>query len=382
MLIIIHMLLVLKLGRCADDNIFETKTVDVGEDVTLTCIRNSTWLLTHLFWIRLVSGTFPESLGGIIAHDFERVKKTHHITVKQEPGTFVLHIPKTQVSDTAVYYCIKVTEQDMTFLKGIFLRVKGPEPDITAITQNFLSDPVRPGDSVTLQCSVLSDSEKKTCAGDHSVYWFRVGADESHPSLFYAHGNSGDECEKSPEAQSTQKCVYNFSKTVSSSDAGTHYCAVATCGEILFGNGTKLDIEVVSTCDSQENDAMVLLLCAALAISLIVIAVLACAIIKKSCDCCNARVSLQTNAAAASGNQQSQQVRNIQMLQKTLSVFLFFFFVHVCTCFKFCTLFPQRNEDSLSYSSVNFTRRKPGKAARKKETEETIYTDVRAFVID
>ncbi|XP_071314220.1 uncharacterized protein [Trachinotus anak] len=306
-----HCSVLILFSGCADDNIFETKTVDVGEDVTLTCIRNSTWHSTHLFWIRLVSGTFPESFRGIIAPDFERVKKTHHITVKQEPGTFVLHIPKTQVSDTAVYYCIKVKKQDMTFLKGIFLRVKGPEPDVTA--QNFLSDPVRPGDSVTLQCSVLSASEKKTCPGDHSVYWFRAGADESHPSLIYAHGNSSDQCERSPEAQSTQKCVYNFSKTISSSDAGTHYCAVATCGEILFGNGTKLDIEVVSTCDSQENDAMVLLLCAALAISLIVIVVLACAIVKKSCDCCNACVSLQTNAAAASGYQQSQQVRNIQM---------------------------------------------------------------------
>ncbi|CDQ70344.1 unnamed protein product [Oncorhynchus mykiss] len=30
---------------------------------------------------------------------------------------------------------------------------------------------------------------------------------------------------------------------LSLSDAGTYYCAVATCGEILFGNGTNLNIE-------------------------------------------------------------------------------------------------------------------------------------------
>uniref|UniRef100_A0A665WCA0 Ig-like domain-containing protein n=1 Tax=Echeneis naucrates TaxID=173247 RepID=A0A665WCA0_ECHNA len=105
------------------------------------------------------------------------------------------------------------------------------------------SDPVRPGDSVTLQCSVLFDSEKKTCPGDHSVYWFRAGSDEAHPSFIYAHGNNRDHCKKSPESESTQKCDYFFSKNISSSDAGTHYCAVATCGEILFGNGTKLEIE-------------------------------------------------------------------------------------------------------------------------------------------
>ena len=119
----------------------------------------------------------------------------------------------------------------------------GPEPDITAITQDFPSDPVHPGDSVTLQCSVLSDSENKKCPEEHRVYWFRAGSDESHPSFIYAHGNSGDECEKSPETRSPQKCVYNFSKNISSSDAGTYYCAVATCGEVLFGNGTKLEIE-------------------------------------------------------------------------------------------------------------------------------------------
>uniref|UniRef100_A0A4W6FAP6 Ig-like domain-containing protein n=1 Tax=Lates calcarifer TaxID=8187 RepID=A0A4W6FAP6_LATCA len=240
MLAIIHILLVINIGRCTDDYIFETKTVDVGDNVTLTCPRQRTGLATDLFWIRLVSGTFPEVLGGMIASDYKRVKKTHHMTAKQELGLFVLHFSKTQISDTAIYYCIKVKQHNMTFLKGIFLRIKGPE---SAVTQDFLSDPVHPGDSVTLQCSVLSDSEKKTCLEDHHVYWFRAGSDQSHPSLIYAHGNHSDTCEEGPEVHSPQKCVYSFSKNVSSSDAGTYYCAVATCGEIIFGNGTKLDIE-------------------------------------------------------------------------------------------------------------------------------------------
>ncbi|XP_018549274.1 uncharacterized protein LOC108895093 [Lates calcarifer] len=348
--VLIYILLLINIGRCTDDHIFETKTVDVGDDVTLTCPRKTTWLASDLFWIRLVPGTFPEALGGMIAYNFDRVKKTNHMTAKQEPGLFVLHFSKTRLSDTAVYYCIKVEQRNMTFLKGIFLRIKGPEPDITAVTQDFLSDPVRPGDSVTLQCSVLSDSEKKTCLEDHHVYWFRARSDKSHPSLIYAHRNHSDTCEEGPEVHSPQKCVYSFSKNVSSSDAGTYYCAVATCGEIIFGNGTKLDIEVVSTCDSQEDNSVVFLLFVALAISLIVIAFLVYVITKKSCDCCKAAVSLQTNAATASGNQQSQQ----------------------------------RNEEPLVYSTAVFTRRKTDKAGRRKATakEETIYTDVRAFAID
>ncbi|XP_041799628.1 uncharacterized protein LOC121611253 [Chelmon rostratus] len=256
---------------------------------------------------------------------------TPRVTAKKEPGTFLLHITKTELSDTAFYYCEQLVELQTTFLNKTFLQVKAPEPDITVI-QVPPSDRVRPGDPVTLQCSVLSDSERKTCPGGLGVYWFRAGSHESHPSVIYAHGNSGDECEESPEARSPHKCVYNFFKDdISSSDAGTYYCAVATCGQMLFGNGTKLDVEVGSTCDSQKGDTVLYLVCAALALSLVLVAFLLYAIRKKSCDCCDAAVTLQTNAAAASGDQQSQQ----------------------------------RNEFSLVYYASDFTRRKAGKSGRR-----------------
>jgi len=96
---------------------------------------------------------------------------------------------------------------------------------------------------VTVQCSVLFNFEKKSCPAEHSVYWFRAGSDKSPPSLIYAHENSGDGCESCLEVNSTQKCVYSFSKNITSSDAGTYYCAVAACGEIIFGNGNKLDVK-------------------------------------------------------------------------------------------------------------------------------------------
>uniref|UniRef100_A0A3B4TD93 Ig-like domain-containing protein n=1 Tax=Seriola dumerili TaxID=41447 RepID=A0A3B4TD93_SERDU len=304
LLVLFH---VLNMERCADEHIFETKTVNVGETVTLTCTRQGTSKSARLFWIRLVSGTFPEGLGGQVTYfsfDENSVKETHHTEAKQKLEKLEKHISKAQFSDTAIYYCLQVEKLDITFLKGIFLRVKEPEPEIIAITEDFVSDPVRPEDSATLRCSVLFDLKRKTCPVDHRVYWFRAGADESHPSLIYAHENTVNQCEKNPEAQSTQKCVYNFSKIVSSSDAGTHYCAVATCGEILFGNGTKKIIIIlltyyqissifffVDTCDSQKDNTIVLLLFAALAVSLIVTAFLVCAITMKSCGCCNGKKS-------------------------------------------------------------------------------------------
>ena len=113
----------------------------------------------------------------------------------------------------------------------------------TVVQQPTASDPVRPGDLKTLQCSVLSDSETKTCPGDHSVFWFRVGSDKSHPNILYTDGNRRDECEDRSDTQ--KSCVHHFSKKVSSSDAGTYYCAVATCGEILFGNGAKVETGMI-----------------------------------------------------------------------------------------------------------------------------------------
>ncbi|XP_045887277.1 uncharacterized protein LOC123958104 [Micropterus dolomieu] len=340
----------LRVGRCTDDQSFDTKTVGVGQNVTLICTLQTSRDIETFFWVKVVAGILPEVLGRAFSFN-DDVTGISGITLKKEPGRFFLHITKTKLRDMAFYYCLKSHRFNITFLKGTFLRIKGPEHDITTITQDFLSDPVRPGDSVTLQCSVLSDSENKTCPEEDSVYWFRVGSDESHPRLIYVQRKSGDECETSPEARSPQSCVYSlFGANISSTESGTYYCAVTACGKIIFGNGSKLDIEDVSSCDSQKDNTIVLLLCAALAISLIVIAFLVYAIWKKSCDCCNAVVASQTNAATASSDQQSQR----------------------------------RNEDSLIYSTAIFTKRKAGKVGRRHATanEETIYTDVRAFVID
>ncbi|XP_039669010.1 uncharacterized protein LOC120566554 [Perca fluviatilis] len=139
----------------------------------------------------------------------------------------------------------------------------------TVVQWPTVSDPVRPGDSVTLQCSVLSDSGNKTCPGDDSVFWFRARSNKSYPDIIYTDGRRHNECDKRSDTQ--KSCVYRFSKNISSSDAGTYYCAVATCGEILFGDGTKLDIEGTSVWSHKANTIIFLVISA---ISLIVIAFL------------------------------------------------------------------------------------------------------------
>lgn len=111
----------------------------------------------------------------------------------------------------------------------------------TTVLQEPVSDRLHPGDSVTLYCSVIS----QICAGEYSVYWFRHSSGRSDPGIIYTHGNSSDQCMKRSEnGSSTQSCVYSLSQTeLTTSDAGIYYCAVATCGKIHLGNGTKLNIE-------------------------------------------------------------------------------------------------------------------------------------------
>ncbi|XP_056456722.1 uncharacterized protein LOC130390666 isoform X2 [Gadus chalcogrammus] len=112
------------------------------------------------------------------------------------------------------------------------------------VVQQSVSASAQLGDPVALQCSITSQrtDHSNQCQGEPSVYWFRSGP--SHPAAIYMNGNRTGECQKSSGPPSApQSCVYTLPKNnVDSSDAGTYYCALAACGEIMFGNGTTLDI--------------------------------------------------------------------------------------------------------------------------------------------
>ncbi|XP_036403565.1 uncharacterized protein LOC118790680 [Megalops cyprinoides] len=167
---------------------------------------------------------------------------------KQE---FHLKISDTKPEDIGTYYCGITFLNHLMFGNGTFLMLTGSESNSRTVVQQPVSEPVQPGDSVTLQCTIHTE----TCAGEHSVYWFRQGSGESSPGVIYTHGNRNDQCERSSGAGSpTQSCVYKLPKrNLSLSDAGTYYCAVAVCGEILFGNGTRLgfkDRDIVTLLNS------------------------------------------------------------------------------------------------------------------------------------
>ncbi|XP_036067120.1 uncharacterized protein LOC118598497, partial [Oryzias melastigma] len=102
----------------------------------------------------------------------------------------------------------------------------------TSVDQSS-SENIHTGDSVTLNCTVHTGS----CDGEHRVYWFKDSG-VSHPGLIYTH----DQCEKNNNMQ-THSCVYELHMdNLTESHAGIYYCAVVSCGHILFGHRTKLDL--------------------------------------------------------------------------------------------------------------------------------------------
>ncbi|KAM7417273.1 hypothetical protein PAMA_017093 [Pampus argenteus] len=244
-------LLVLHQG--CTDALIPVITVQLGEPATLTCaFPNDDLSSKKLHW-------YKQSAGDNLRLIVTMVKSTTpQYAPEFSPSRFKIHgdkkfssltILRTSQEDEGTYHCVSM-EWIIPEWSGTYLLIKGHSektPNYTVVQWPPVSDPVRPGDSVTLQCSVVSESQNKTCPEEASVHWYRAGSHASHPAYIYTDGNSQDICGEKPDSHSSRKsCVYHFSKNVSSSDAGTYYCAVATCGEILFGNGTKVEIEAAA----------------------------------------------------------------------------------------------------------------------------------------
>ncbi|XP_060887415.1 uncharacterized protein LOC132958530 [Labrus mixtus] len=209
-------------------------SASVGENVTLKCFYDSQ-VSVHFSWYRQTPGRGPELMSTIYKYDkpskvFPWMEKNPRFSLKRTESANHLHITDVQFSDSASYFCGSSHSNIVEFGDGVFLSVKGAS--IKEIDQGPVSETIQPGGSVTLNCTVHTG----TCDGELSVYWFRQG---SHNGVLHRQSNR---CKQvSAQGSPPHSCVYHLQKVnVSSSDAGTYYCAVASCGEILFGDGSKL----------------------------------------------------------------------------------------------------------------------------------------------
>uniref|UniRef100_A0A3Q3JS86 Ig-like domain-containing protein n=1 Tax=Monopterus albus TaxID=43700 RepID=A0A3Q3JS86_MONAL len=205
---------------------------NLRSNVTLPCFYASS--TKYLFWYKQAAGEQPQKVSSFYKHlddsnNFHsQFREDKRFSVHIGAGFYHLIISDVQDLDSAMYYCGQSSITGIEFVNGTFLVIK-------------VSSSVQPGGSVTLNCTVHTG----TSDIEHSVYWFRQDLENSHLGIMYVHVHSSSQCVKSASNGSPEKsCVYSLPKrNVKLSDAGVYHCAVASCGQILFGKGTRLDVE-------------------------------------------------------------------------------------------------------------------------------------------
>ncbi|XP_042258041.1 uncharacterized protein LOC121889885, partial [Thunnus maccoyii] len=217
-------------------------SANVGDDTTLQCFCEG--VVAKLYWYKQTLGQKPRLISTfqkyeVITTFHDEFNNNPRFTLDTENGKNNLRITDLHISDSATYYCVSSYLNKIEFLEGTTLSVKSSGLNIQALVHHSASESIQPGGSVTLNCTVHTG----TCDdGEHSVYWFK-NSQESHPGIIYTHGGRNNQCEMNSNTQ-THTCVYNLPmKSLNLSHTGTYYCAVASCGQILFGDGTKLDFE-------------------------------------------------------------------------------------------------------------------------------------------
>ncbi|XP_033992319.1 uncharacterized protein LOC117487768 isoform X1 [Trematomus bernacchii] len=241
-------------------------SANAGENVTLPCYiedGDKDWF----YWYKQTLGQKPKLISTAYTYNprptfYHEFKNNSRFTLDHGKSRNHLTILNLHILDSATYYCAFAPRIILNFEEGTTISVKASGLSTPPSVHQSASEIIQSRDSVTLNCTVHTGS----CDGEHSVYWFKNSEDS--PGLLYTRGGSNDQCERKPNTQ-THTCEYNLPmENLNISHAGTYYCAVASCGHILFGNGTKLELE-------DEVDSLVYFLSGALAFNSILVVLLA-----------------------------------------------------------------------------------------------------------
>uniref|UniRef100_A0A3Q1EBW9 Ig-like domain-containing protein n=1 Tax=Acanthochromis polyacanthus TaxID=80966 RepID=A0A3Q1EBW9_9TELE len=215
------------------------KTAEVTARVTLTCSCQSD-SVTFLSWYQQSLGGKPQLISSRMKHSTDvditpAYKDRYEVFAHNENCINNLIITDLRLSDSATYYCGVLVFNAIEFGKGVFLHVRTSPSNIQSAVHQPALQPLRLGDSVNLSCTAYP----KPCAENPTFYWFRH--DESQPAIMYP--SEGQCTSLSNEKPYRKSCTLNLAiKSVNISDAGTYYCALASCGEIVLGNGTRVGI--------------------------------------------------------------------------------------------------------------------------------------------
>ncbi|KAM8880807.1 uncharacterized protein ACB058_001143 [Synchiropus picturatus] len=235
-----------------------------GDNVTLECFHSSR--NSKVSWYKQVLGQTPQlicSIYGISKTFFNDFDHGERFSSYSSEGVEYLRISNLQPRDAAMYYCGGTSISITRFQSGNVLLVQASNSRPTSVLQHQ-SVSVSPGDSVHLNCTVTPGGRD----GDLNFYWFWKNMHDSRPGVIFTNANTSHWCDRK-----SQSCVSNLWRgNVQDSDAGNYYCAVASCGEIVFGAGTKLLVK-----GSPDQRLWLVSLSAALLVS-ITINILTCAL--------------------------------------------------------------------------------------------------------
>ncbi|XP_034531967.1 uncharacterized protein LOC117807034 [Notolabrus celidotus] len=252
---------------------------ETGEKLTLQCF-NEDESVTQVFWfkhtvgekLKIISSVYKYTTNDTFHGEF---KNNPRFSLDAQGGRNHLTISDLLVSDSATYHCLSCRYCMVEVLETVHVDVKSSGFKVPAVLHQSESETIQPGGSVTLNCTVHTGS----CDGEHSVYWFK-DSEESQPGLIYTSGGKKDQCERKPDSQ-THTCVYNLPmKNLDLSHAGTYYCAVVSCGHVLFGDGIKLDF----TGDEKFPYSLVYFLSGGWACTTILVLFLVCKMNNRSCQ--------------------------------------------------------------------------------------------------
>ncbi len=213
-------------------------TANVGETVTLQCFYQND-AVTFLSWYQQSLGGKPLIISTQMKHKPEAsissaFEDRFQVEAQSDEGTNHLIITDLHLSDSATYYCGILEFNAIEFGQGAFLHVKTSSSNIQAVVHQPALESLQLGDSMNLSCTI----DAEPCPGEQSLYWFRHGA--AQPAVMY---HSAGQCMNDSESHLKRNCTLNLViKSVSTSDAGMYYCALASCGEIVFGKGTRVAI--------------------------------------------------------------------------------------------------------------------------------------------
>ncbi|KAG9272300.1 hypothetical protein AMEX_G13280 [Astyanax mexicanus] len=237
--ILIVLFYIMSSAQAVEDLKREFISAQSDKPVTLDCKLEHQTGDKNQFWYKLISGQELQEVA---------TKLKYKVTGSLSPGfdklgfklhdNFSLTIEQPNKAHEGMYFCGGGDGNSIKFSKGTFVAVKDHSQSEISVLQSPAFQTLSPGEAVNLQCTVQPNNQP----ADQQVFWFRSSAGRSFPEIIFTHHSSSSSNRQCEISSSKDGCVFNFTKNIfNTTDTGTYYCAVASCGRIIIGDGTPVD---------------------------------------------------------------------------------------------------------------------------------------------